>query len=51
MHTSYFIRSLPWLAYEERRQKAKVALLTEFGMTLPPETGPLRRFGRAGQLN
>ncbi len=28
-----------------------LTLLTEFGMTLPPETEPLRGFGRAGQLN
>ena len=42
---------LPWLANEESLLEVEVALLTEFGMTLPPENEPLLSFGRAGQLN
>ena len=40
-----------WLEVEERLLEIEVALLTEFGLTLPPETEPLRGFGRAGQIN
>ena len=44
-------KGLAWLVDEERLLEVEVALLTEFGMTLPPETEPLRGFGRVGQLN
>ena len=42
---------IEWLADEERLLEIELALLTDYGMTLPPETEPLRGFGRAGQLN
>ena len=44
-------KGLAWLVDEERLLEVEVTLLTEFGMTLPPETEPLRGFGRVGQLN
>ena len=44
-------KGLAWLEGEERLLVIEVALLTEFGLTLPPETEPLRGFGRAGQIN
>ena len=44
-------RGLAWLEGEERLLEIEVALLTEFGLTLPPETEPLRGFGRSGQIN
>ena len=44
-------KGLAWLEGEERLLEIEVALLTEFGLTLPPETEPLRGFGRAGQIN
>ena len=44
-------KGIVWLAGEVRLLEIEVALVTEFGMTLPPETEPLRGFGRAGQLN
>ena len=42
---------IEWLAGEERLLEIELALLFDHGMTLPPETEPLRGFGRAGQLN
>ena len=44
-------RGLSWLAAEERRLVVELALLEEHGMTLPPETYPLRGFAREGQTN
>lgn len=44
-------RGTAWLKVEERLLEIEAALLTEFGLTLPPETEPLRGFGRAGQIN
>ena len=43
--------SLSWLVTEERFQSVELALLEEHGMTLPPETYPLKGFDRNGQLN
>ena len=43
--------SLSWLATEERILGMELAMLEEHGLTLPPETLPLRGFGRNGQLN
>ena len=43
--------SLSWLVTEERFLSVELALLREHGMTLPPETYPLRGFDRNGQLN
>ena len=43
--------SLSWLVTEERFLSVELALLQEHGMTLPPETYPLRGFDRNGQLN
>ena len=43
--------TLSWLAAEERLLTMELALLEEFGLTLPPETQPLRGFGRNGQIN
>ena len=42
-------RSLSWLATQERLLTVELALLEEHGMTLPPETYPLRGFARDGQ--
>ena len=36
---------------EERFLALELALLEEHGMTLPPETYPLRGFERSGQVN
>ena len=44
-------RGFAWLKGQERLLEIEVALLTEHGLTLPPETEPLRGFGRAGQIN
>ena len=44
-------KGLAWLEGEVRLLEIEVALVTEFGLTLPPETEPLRGFGRAGQIN
>ena len=41
---------LAWLAVEERRLTLELALLEDHGMTLPPETYPLRGFDRDGQI-
>ena len=43
--------SLSWLVTEERFLSVELALLEEHGMTLPPETYPLKGFDRNGQLN
>ena len=40
---------LSWLATEERLLELELAMLEEHGLTLPPETQPLRGFGRRGQ--
>ena len=42
-------RSLTWLVTEERLLTLELAMLEEHGLTLPPETQPLRGFGRRGQ--
>ena len=42
-------RSLTWLLTEERLLVLELAMLEEYGLTLPPETQPLRGFGRQGQ--
>ena len=43
--------SLLWLVAEEWCLSVELALLEEHGMTLPPETYPLRGFDRNGQTN
>ena len=43
--------SLSWLVTEERLLTLELAMLEEHGLTLPPETQPLRGFGRKGQTN
>ena len=42
-------RGLPWLMDEERLLALELAMLEEHGLTLPPETEPLRGFARRGQ--
>ena len=42
---------LDWLRNEERFLVAELALLEEHGLTLPPETYPLRGLDRGGQVN
>ena len=42
-------RSLSWLTTEERLLVLELAMLEEHGLTLPPETQPLRGFARKGQ--
>ncbi len=42
-------RTLSWLENEERLLTLELAMLEEHGLTLPPETQPLRGFGRKGQ--
>ena len=44
-------KGLEWLATRERLLKVELALLEDHGMTLPPETYPLRDFAREGQGN
>ena len=44
-------RSLSWLVTEERLLTLELAMLEDHGLTLPPETQPLRGFGRKGQTN
>ena len=44
-------KGLSWLATEERLLTLELAMLEEHGLTLPPETQPLRGFGRKGQTN
>ncbi|MDD9995624.1 MAG: hypothetical protein OXS35_07770 [Dehalococcoidia bacterium] len=43
--------SLSWLAAEEKLLKLELAMLEEYGLTLPPETQPLRGFARRGQTS
>ena len=40
-----------WLMTQERLLTVELALLEDHGMTLPPETYPLRDFAREGQVN
>ena len=42
---------LSWLAAQERLLTVELALLEDHGMTLPPETYPLRGFAREGQVS
>ena len=44
-------KGLAWLETEERVRSLEVALLEEYGMTLPPETQPLHGLYRSTQLN
>ena len=44
-------KSLSWLVAEERQLTLELAMLEEHGLTLPPETQPLRGFGRKGQTS
>jgi len=44
-------RGLEWVATRARILELEVELLEERGMTLPPETEPLRGLDRAAQLN
>ena len=42
-------KSLSWLTTEERLLVLELEMLEKHGLTLPPETQPLRGFGRKGQ--
>ena len=42
-------KSLSWLTTEERLLVLELAMLEDYGLTLPPEKQPLRGFGRKGQ--
>ena len=42
---------LPWLVIEERLLTLELAMLEEHGLTLPPETRPLRGAGRVVQTD
>ena len=44
-------RTLSWLENEERLLVLELAMLREYGLTLPPEKQPLRGFGRNGQTS
>ena len=44
-------KGLSWLVERERLLTVELALLEEHGMTLPPETYPLRGLDRLGQTN
>ena len=44
-------RGLDWLSAEERLLSVELALLEEHGLTLPPETYPLKGLDRSGQVN
>ena len=44
-------RGLDWLRRQERLLKVELALLEEHGLTLPPETYPLRGLDRGAQVN
>ncbi len=44
-------KGLDWLAEEERLLEVELALLEEYGLTLPPEKQPLRGFDRNGQIS
>ncbi len=43
-------KGLAWLRDEERLRSMELSLLEEHGLTLPPETYPLRDFARNGQI-
>ena len=44
-------RGLEWLQEKERLLEVELALLEEHGLTLPPETYPLRGLDRGAQVN
>ena len=44
-------RGLAWALRRERILELEVAMLEEHGLTLPPETAPLRGLDRNEQLN
>ena len=44
-------RGLDWLRDEERLMSVELALLEEHGLTLPPQTFPLRGLDRGDQIN
>ena len=44
-------RGLAWVSVRQRILELEVALLEEHGLTLPPETEPLRGLDRGAQLN
>ena len=44
-------RGLAWASRRERILELEVAMLEEHGLTLPPETAPLRGLDRGDQLN
>ena len=44
-------KGLAWVSRRERILALEVAMLEERGLTLPPETEPLRGLDRAAQLN
>ena len=44
-------KGLDWLRAEERFLTVELVLLEEHGLTLPPETYPLRGLDRSGQVN
>ena len=44
-------RGLDWLRAEERLLTVELALLEEHGLTLPPETYPLKGLDRSAQVN
>ena len=44
-------RGLEWLLEKERLLEVELALLEEHGLTLPPETYPLRGLDRGAQVN
>ena len=44
-------KTLSWLATEERIRELEVTMLEDHGLTLPPETEPLRGLDRSSQLN
>ena len=44
-------RGLGWVSRRERILELEVAMLEEHGLTLPPETEPLRGLDRGAQLN
>ena len=44
-------KSLSWLVTEEQLLMLELVMLEDHGLTLPPETQPLRGFGRKGQTN
>ena len=44
-------KGLEWVSRRERILELEVAMLEEHGLTLPPETEPLRGLDRGAQLN